>query len=374
MTLIDRHEIAVTIGGQPVTVLEAETTLDRGWAPYVQGTLTILAPSIAGLLDPRTRPPVLVQHRRRYSDSRTVGEVSALHAGLTVGQVSSLYAGESVEEMSAQYRTSWNPGGPHGVAPGLRCAGWLTAARRSRTDPDVWEIRWAGDEVRALGAIRTHQSTPAPGTTVRQLVADVLAAAGLGTLDPGGATAGESAADEDGAQPEWEPGVSVWEYLEPVVTAAGYRLYADERAVWRLVDDTTTTGACTIGPAAVEVEDDWDVDNGRFFDTAVIVYEWETAGGARRRTVDAYSTGTISGYVEHVNGRMTRRGRAKRIVQRARSRALAQAWEQVADYAIRPGQAATLAPDGTTGLVDKVAYRYPAARSAVTVLDPTPTT
>lgn len=125
MTLLDAHGIAVTIGGYPVQVLTAETTLDRGWAPYAQGSATILAPGgTAGLLDPTARPAVTVRLRRRYSGSKTIGEVSALHAGKTFAQASAQHAGKTFEQMSAQYRNAWNgPTGPVGYGPGLTVAG-----------------------------------------------------------------------------------------------------------------------------------------------------------------------------------------------------------------------------------------------------------
>ncbi|CAG7618486.1 hypothetical protein ACFPZL_01170 [Leucobacter soli] len=365
---IDQHTMTATIAGQPVTVLAGSTTLDRAWSPYAQGTLQILAPDVPGLLDPRRRPQVIVHHRRRFSDSETVGYVSADHAGMTVGQVSTEYAGMTVDEMSAQYRTRWNGiGGPYGAGPGVTLVGWLSAARRSRTDPDVWEIEWNGDEIRAQSSVALALTRPQI-PTVRELVARVLASAELGTLTPG-PTGSESVLDDEGEYPEWTPGTNAWDYLEPIVTAHGYRLYADELAAWHLASDTTPTGACTIGAEAVEVEDDWAVDNGRFFDTAVLVYQWQTAAGVTRTEIDSYRAGNVSAYVERIDGRLTKRGRARRIVERAMQRALAQSWETVADYSIRPGQTATITPDSTTGIVDAVTWQYPDARSTVTLID-----
>ncbi|MFV0315497.1 MAG: hypothetical protein ACK5O2_00850 [Microthrixaceae bacterium] len=366
MSVIDRHTVTATIGGIPVEVIEAETTLDRGWSPYAQGTLTIAAPALMAILDPRRRAPITIRHRRRYSDSLTFAEVSTLHAGLTFAEVSEAFNGMTMSQMSALYRTDWNAAGPHGEGGSVVIDAWLTGAARSRTDPDVWRVSWCGDEQRALTRLASAARWTPGGSTVRTIAAEALMRAGLdATL--GGSGDAAVAADDDGDMPVWQAGVSCWDYLQPIVAAADLRLYADEARQWHIADDTDPIGSCTIGPEATEVHDTWDTDNGLFYDHAVLVYEWETKTGVQKTAVDAFMGGAVSGYTETVPGRLTRKGRAERIVRRAQQRALSQDWDTVADYTIRPGQAATITPDTATGIVEAVTWTYPAARARVTI-------
>lgn len=369
MTLIDRHDVTARIDGRTVRVLEMATTLDRGWAPYVQGSLTIDDPDIKGLLDPRKRPVVRITMGRRYSGSRSLGYVSALDAGKKLGAQSALHSGKKLGQVSALHREVWNgPGGKYGKEKPLIITARLTDSRRRRTDPDKWEIEFEGGEVRAQNLCSTVRSRLPSARTTRGLVRDVLQVSTLGTLAPG-STNSTLPLNEEGDGPEWLAGVSVWDYLNPIIQAEEMRLYVDELGAWRIEADDTTRGSITLAPEATEITDNWS-SGGRFFDGAVLIYEWETAGGQPRKVVEAYRRGNVSTYVEHVEGRRTRTGRAKRIVDRAYRRALSQTWEAVADYDVRPGQSVTL-PTGDTGVIDAVTWNYPDATMNVTVLDVT---
>lgn len=370
---IDQHEIRVTIGGEPFDVFSATTTLDRGWAPYVQGRFSILADELldSELLDPRRRQPVTVWHRRRFSDSKTVAEVSALHAGKTVAQVSAQHAGKTVAQMSATYRTVWNVGGPHGASEAIYLTGWLTKASRSLTNPEVYEVEWCGDEQRAITRLSPDTSWSPGALNVRTIVANALAKAGL---DPtlGGVADLVIEADEDGRPPLWVAGLSCWDYLNPIVSAAGLRLYADETGNWHLTDDPAPVGTVELDDAVLDCEESWESDSDRFYDHAVIIYEWETQAGVPRKSIDAYALGSVAGYSETIQGRPAQLGRAQRIVERAEARILAQEWESVADYSLRPGKSATVTLAGFEGVIDAVTWTYPDATSQITLIDVSP--
>ena len=369
--ILDQHRMTATIFGLEFAVVEASTTLDRGWSPYAQGSLTVVTEDdvdLLGMLHPGTRYPVTVRYSRRYSDSWTVREVSESYAGRTVAQVGAANNGETVETMSARYRTVWNgPGGRYGADAPLILNGWLTRIRRQRDNANRFDVEWCGDEIRALSRYSARAAVEPEQDTVRGIVSATLAP--LAGLAPGTANAPVER-DEDNRLPRWEPGTTMWDYLEPIVTAAGLRLYADETGVWRLTADLTPTSpAVELGAQAVNVTDLYETDNDRFFDHAVIVYEWETAAGQPRRQVDAYAEGETSGYTETIQGRMSRPGRAEAIVSRAMARAFAQEWACVADYSVRPGMLAATTPDAGIGLIDSVTWTYPDARMSVNLID-----
>ncbi|MBP1326737.1 hypothetical protein JOF28_001969 [Leucobacter exalbidus] len=368
-TLIDSHEIIARIAGREVEVIDASLTLDRGWAPYVQGTLTIRDPQIRGLLDPRQRPRVHLQLTRRYSASRTLGYLSTQFAGQTIAAMSAAWTGKTLGQVSALYREVWNPGGRWGSDEPLAVSSFLTGSRRRLSEPDLWEISFQGGEYPLQTRASETMRWTSQNATVRGLVNDVLARFGYTPLQPGTANATVEV-DEDGEGPVWEAGVTVWDYLNPIVQAAELRLYCDENHLWQLVgDDANAAGSHDLGPEAIECEDSWSAD-GRFFDGAILIYEWETRNGTAKKALDTYKVGKVATYVEHIAGKLTRPGRAKRIVTRAVRRALAQTWESVADYQLRPGQKVTL-PAGETGRIDSITWTYPDARMTVQVIDVT---
>lgn len=101
----------------------------------------------------------------------------------------------------------------------------------------------------------------------------------------------------------------------------------------------------------------------------MIRHEWEDAAGTEWTALDVWAAGEVAGYTETIRGKLTQPGRARQIVERAQRRAAAQGWEAVADYTVRPLQAATITPTGETGTVESVTWSWPESRMSVQLTD-----
>jgi hypothetical protein len=107
-------------------------------------------------------------------------------------------------------------------------------------------------------------------------------------------------------QPEsliWRQGVSAWDFLMPLVTGAGYRLYCDYINRWYLVDPTTRTVTGTVTADAgniVRITDTVDRNDSDTFATGVVLkYMWTDAIGAERVAYDTAGTTSKVHFVEY---------------------------------------------------------------------------
>lgn len=92
----------------------------------------------------------------------------------------------------------------------------------------------------------------------------------------------------------WEPGVTAWDFLRPLLTTAGLRLYCDENRVWRLVDPTrhALPGTLSVVPArTTDGQDAIRIDDPDVWCTGVVVvYRWQDATGSQRIRRDTAGT------------------------------------------------------------------------------------
>lgn len=105
----------------------------------------------------------------------------------------------------------------------------------------------------------------------------------------------------------WQPGDSSWDFLAPILSQAGLRLFCDELRVWRLVpSDYTPPGLLSIivGSNLFDGTDEIGrslqaVDGTPlFFDACLVEYTWTDSAGRTQTRLDAYSlpggTGTLA--------------------------------------------------------------------------------
>jgi len=92
----------------------------------------------------------------------------------------------------------------------------------------------------------------------------------------------------------WKPGVSAWDFLEPLTSSAGYRLFCDENRVWRLIDPSTyaVPGVITIAAFnTVTGSDTISRSDPEVFCTGVVVqYTWEDESGIIQIEYDTAGT------------------------------------------------------------------------------------
>src|SRR5690606_35426950 len=115
-----------------------------------------------------------------------------------------------------------------------------------------------------LGGIAVDAGAETYQASLRGIVNYVLAPFGA-ELEPGDADA-DFTLTEDGRDPDAlkrEPGERAWDFLSPLVNAAGLRLFCDEQRRWHLIDPAayTVSGSLRIseGFNATEAADDIDL-------------------------------------------------------------------------------------------------------------------
>jgi hypothetical protein len=93
---------------------------------------------------------------------------------------------------------------------------------------------------------------------------------------------------------DWNPGVSAWDFLQPLISLAGFRLFCDEARVWRLIDPATYTvsGVVTLEPGNLtDGIDTIERDAAEVFATGVIVrYTWRDVTGISKTAYDVAGT------------------------------------------------------------------------------------
>ncbi|PRY70195.1 hypothetical protein B0I08_101323 [Glaciihabitans tibetensis] len=360
MTRLDRHTgTALTANGTQLALQSAGVTLDEGWSPYVQATLTASIPDDLDGLNPLDDDRVQVTLTQSFTASQPVSAMSAAWAGEKLSGLAGTYA--TVAHMSAQFGLSLN------TIPIPATTRTFLLGIRSRTIDHLagtMVLTLASDEARAQDAKRLSTVALAPFTrSLHQAVQFGLATIGASVI----INAPDFVLEVDAT--EWLPGVSVWDWLAPMVQAAGYRLFSDERGVWRLTTSpyepggtlelSPSTGLIQ-SPETISRESDW-------YDGTVIEY---TGDGFPR--YDIAAVGFSRTRLLSLPTRYPGPGAAAAVNQRNLARGITLSPRAVSNYDATPGQALTVELPGIynrSGFLSAVSFALPDSVMTVTPRD-----
>jgi hypothetical protein len=169
----------------------------------------------------------------------------------------------------------------------------------------------------------------------------------------------------------WQPGEDAWDFIEPVLTQAGLRLFCDEQRVWRLVDNTyAIPGRVTVaaGFNAYTGTDTIDRDAAAsdgsplWFDSVVVKYSWTDRDGTQQTrydyAADDFPTKTaLITYSRPYPGP----GAARYILARVQGQGRVLALTAAVDYSAQPGMeaSATLpATEDQTGYTSSITWDF----------------
>ncbi len=363
MTTISQHSLTAraVLADGILSPKAAGVTLDESWSPYVQARLTIAKPADALLeqIDPRTAAVrVILAAKQHYGDFVPVSELTALYGG-SVAALTAALGGQSLLSLTAQFYQPWNSFGIRSAA-----TRFFDLLVRDRTiDHETAEVvlELASDEARLqdYALVATVPFNP-PTTSVRDLVEMVLARVGS-YLDAGAADG--TVAD---LSTTWLPGVSAWDYLAPLVQQAGLRLWCDESRIFHLTTgqevpahhvqlsylETVTRGTDTVS-----------LERDEWCDAVVITYLWTDDAGVQQRR---YDTAQLPGFSKVRS--LTYQtpypgpGAAQQVLNRAQGKGRQQRVDAISDYAVSPGDSASIAFPGTSiqsGAVTSVTWSLP---------------
>lgn len=367
---ISTHELTCSIAGIVLDVKQTSTTLDEGWSPYGQMDLTCAMPDAAALeaLDPRRDLRATVHMQQDFGDSDTLADLSKLWGTGTLKDVTTRYARLLLADVT---RTHYRPFNEFGVRLPTIIDLDLTF-REKDADHLAGELRiaLATDEALLEGHKLVSRYQEAPTTpTVKGAVTLALAHIGVGLDDD--ATDAPVAVDNLAAL-VWEPGVSGWDYVYPLVQKAGLRLFCDESRRWRLVRATsnsedlmvlTAENNVTSARDKISLDDDW-------YDAVVLTYRWRDATGATMVAYDVagdYQAKNV--FAETRDVPFPGPGAAEALLGRKQGRGRVLDVTAVSDYDAAPGRALAITLPATpvqTGYTSSVTWKYPDDEMTIT--------
>lgn len=308
----------------PLSVIDADITLDEGWSPYTQASLVCWLPD-EGFEDIDPRNGSRVDFTLTQSFGTPEVPFNALYRAPIEREFSLALRVREIDHVTGTVRLELASG-----EAGLQDYALVAAAPASPSSTDVRTITaWVLERIGA---------TLETGTETGTVEADATA---------------------------WQPGVTAWDYLRPLLDAAELRLWCDELGHWYLTEPLrgaegglilSASGTVTQADDAIDRERDW-------YDAVVITYRWRDSSDVEHVV---YDTASLSGWSKVLPITYERpwpgNGAAAAILARAKGRGRRIGIEAINDYAATPGQAVTLVLEDTpiqTGILSSVRWRLP---------------
>lgn len=372
---ITRHTLTARVPGFDLLPnVTGRITLDEGWSPYCQASLTLALPSDALLdaLDPRssTPPRVYLVASLAYGDGDTFADLTTQYGGLTFANLTTLYSGSTFADLTSEHTRPYNP---FGTVVGQRRT-FNLGVRSRRVDRQAAEVyvELASDEALLQDyALVSGSVVNPPSLTVRSAVETALSYANTG----GSLTAGEGTAAIDADAAEWKPGVTAWDYVQPLVQQAGLRLWCDENRDWHLTTPTISSeGALSLSGTGTitKAEETISRDEG-WWDAVVITYEWVDGTGATQYAYDTAGDVTATKVLSLTYKRPDPgTGAAAALLTRTSRRGRKFDTEAISNYEASPGQSVSLTETGVaiqSGAVSSIEWRFPDAEMTVGTRD-----
>jgi hypothetical protein len=186
--------------------------------------------------------------------------------------------------------------------------------------------------------------------------------------------------ERDPASLTWQPGDSAWDFIGPVLSAAGVSIVCDEKRVWRLyTPDYIPEGQLVLTPTSNlfdgtdEISRDLTAVDGSplYFDACLVVYTWTDQNGLQQIRYDSYALPGGAGILWTINYAKAYPGpgAAAYIVNSVQGRARQFATDAQIDLTATPGMALNMTfpyVDSQVGFVSSVAWSFLADTMQVT--------
>lgn len=365
---VSKHNLSAYAAGTVLHVIEANITMDDTWSPYIQASFTTpFTAANAALLDPRTNNKVTIVVEQVFGNGAPISVWSGIYGGLTIAAITTNYTGKFIFQVSEPFYQPYNNFGARSATS--RAFILNIRSRSINHAAATMTVELASDEALLQDfALVSKKNYDIVSLDVRTIVNAVLGEIGAVLAIDASATG----TVEDGAQ-LWEPGQTGWDYLAPLVQAAGLALFCDEDSVWHLVgDDYIAPGSTNLDytNTLTDATESISRDQNDWYDSVVIKYIWTDALGATQYAYDIAQGDTVTKtlYLEYQNQRYPKAGAAQRVLDRATGRGRVNDVVAVSDYETTPRQPATidlLDTDTQTGFVSSVSFSFPADTMAV---------
>lgn len=280
--------------------------------------------------------------------------------------VTAVYGGKRASAVSADYFEPWNSS--FGVRPPT-LRNFNVLLRTSEADHRAGELGliFNTDEMLMQDFALMSQNAIAP------LTSTVKGAVNLALSMVNAALSSDSrdASVDDVESLVWQPGVSAWDYVEPLVQKAGLRLYCDEQRIWRLTEPQRTVDGFLSLAASSNVTrgiDSVSLDarsEDSYYDGVVVKYEWQDAAKVRQIAYDIAGDPATARkvYTLTVNDvPYPGPGAARAILTRSQGRGRVLNVDAISDYTAEPGLPLGISLPGSitqTGFVSAVDWEFP---------------
>ena len=131
--IVDQHELRVFSGSTELEPLEnaGTLTLDRGWSPHVQGTLTVRAPDSNATT---ARGAIItIELSQRFGDLALTRDLTDMYGGEVTAELTTAYAGGTTADMTGLIdAASWNT--PSRPSSGRTFSLIVTGLQRTRDE------------------------------------------------------------------------------------------------------------------------------------------------------------------------------------------------------------------------------------------------
>ena len=411
MAKLSQHYAILTLpNGDQVRPISVTVTADETWAPYIQASVVVPSSYITDDIDPRLGTRLKLRLQQDFGDLIYNYEITADFGG-DVSAITADFGGD-VSDITRAYTKPWNI-----FEPALPIS-TVTAAYggdvSDLTAADLMEVWRMSDFLHGSGTFNPEPSTVFDSDLgVRSIAYDYVSKEA--TLE----LASDEALSQDvhgygddimikyfslrdllnevlsGISAQLQPGTvdqsytpiggyslekydfnvpnTIWDFIETVTTAAGFKVFCDEMRRWYLIEATAVTGSLVLEDTdnITAFQKDLSREN-LWYNQAVIEYNDPTFG----TVFDSYyATGTgpvRTLYQKKENMSFPGFGAAQAIIERSLTRGEIYSVEAIANFNSRPRQTLTVDITGEpvkTGVIQSVTWSLPSARMSVDIRD-----
>lgn len=274
--------------GTPLPITGGTIDLDESWSPHVSARITVPLTDPAALvaIDPRNSTRVYLRVSQQFNSAFTVADLTGAFGG-SVADWTTLYGGQPLSNLTGDFAVPLN-------STGLRRSRVRTFDIGVRERTVSWlegevALRLASDELLLQDAVNMGEVDRTPATATVQ-GAVTLALSSIGAV----VVSDVADVDLEADAVQWEPGQTAWDYVSPLVDAAGLRFWCDENRVWHLDAPSVPRGdALRFTEDTMKALDSTISRNDQWFDAVHITYRWRDGSDIERTR---YSTAQVPGY------------------------------------------------------------------------------
>lgn len=350
-------------------VRSGRITLDEGWAPYCQAELEVqMPPETIKLWNYRAATAAFTSYAEardsysyyvEFTDDVESGTPRSDYVDPRLPQTLALV-------LSQDWVSPVRPGQERTFSLQLRERAFDHAAGTMRIKLESGEGALIDA---ALVASSASTAALAAFGSLRAIVDMVLALHGA-QLEPGDADFDFSGNLQALV---WEPGVTAWMFLAPLIQTAALRLFCDELGRWWLVEANNYSINGQINVSAehnLTRGEDLISRYGDWYDSVVVKYSWDDADGVSLFAYDYAGAPGTKTFVTEWERPYPGSGAAQALLERKVGRGRTLSLEALSDYATTPGMSivATL-PDTPiqTGVVSRVSWLVDAENDSDTM-------